>query len=257
MEFISDIFSFTTVQKHTRIKTFENQVYEVICTDATYFLKIFDSVDQAKLGEKVASLYPFLEQKGLLVPKVIYFSQFKDSQYLILSQANGTELRHVLLKMTDGEKETFYFDFGRNVALLHSITNSQFGDTTDGKNALPFLESNNKGPFSDWKSMHTEMIQYRLSILEHGYFDTLVNPIQNWFAQNSYLISYDITPRLLHIDLNQKNIFVKDSKVSGFIDCDGAFFGHSEEELMRIEGAHFTHEPKMRNVFLKGYESVL
>ena len=50
---------------------------------------------------------------------------------------------------------------------------------------------------------------------------------------------------------------MKENKVSGIIDFDGAFIGHNEEELMRTEGANFSTQPKLRELFFKGYTQII
>ncbi len=257
MNFIKELFAFTTVNEIKKINTLANQVYEVNCEDQTYFLKIFDSQEEVQNGRKLAKLYPFLEKNEIPVPKVIAFAKHEEKPYLILTKVKGTELRYALPEMTTKEKPDFYFDFGKNLAKIHSITFSQFGETIDGKTVSPYIEANNKGPFQTWKEMHKELIEYRLNILQNTFFEDLIPPIRTWFEKYSHLIDYKVTPRLLHIDLNQKNMFVTDSKITGIIDFDGSFIGHNEEELMRIENAHFVDDEDLRNIFLKGYTSIL
>lgn len=105
--------------------------------------------------------------------------------------------------------------------------------------------------------MHSELIDYRLSMFKDSYFEDLVEPIRLWFKKNVDLIDYNIVPRLLHIDLNQKNIFLKDKKISGIIDFDGAFVGHNEEELMRTECANFSNDLELKEAFFKGYTKII
>ena len=105
--------------------------------------------------------------------------------------------------------------------------------------------------------MHKEIIDYRLSIFKDSYFEDLIGSISLWFKKNRHLIDYDIVPRLLHIDLNQKNIFLKNNQISGIIDFDGAFIGHNEEELMRTEGANFSNDIKSKEAFFKGYTEII
>lgn len=75
--------------------------------------------------------------------------------------------------------------------------------------------------------------------------------------EKSNLIDYSIIPRLLHIDLNQKNIFVKEDKISGIIDFDDAFVGHNEEDLMRTEGANFADNEQLKQSFFRGYTEII
>lgn len=237
----------------TRINTFANILFKVKTNKGNYFLKFYEAGDAT--GKKLASLYSLLLDKKIPVPKVIKYddsSEVVKCTYLITAEVEGQMLCD--MTMSDSEKEFLYYDFGKIVSKIHSITFDIFGDTFDGKTVEASAEANNTGPFNTWKDMHREIINYRLRILENSVFADLIEPISAWFDKYSYLIDYDIVPRLLHIDLNKKNVFVKNNMVSGIIDFDDAFIGHNEEELMRIEIAHGTD---VLPAFLKGYtESV-
>lgn len=249
-----------TIANITNVKTLANFLVKVETDKETYFLKIYDSKIEAKTGYKLAHLYPLLLENNIPVPNVIKYDdslELVKQPYLIITEIEGQMLCDVIETMRREDKISFYYEFGKIIAKVHSITFDKFGGTFDGKTVQNFTEANDKGPFDNWKDMHQEMIKFRLNIFRNSDFEDLIEPIMNWFNKNSNLIDYDITPRLLHVDLNQKNVFVKNNKISGIIDFDAAFVGHNEEELMRTEGANFSNDKELKQSFFKGYTEII
>ena len=248
------------INKINKIKTLSNFLVKVETNKGNYFLKIYDNKTEARTGYKLSNLHPLLLKESVPVPKVLKFDdslKIVKHPYLIVTEIEGEMLCDVIDKMNNEGKTLFFYEFGKLIGEIHSITFKKFGETFDGKTVESFSEANNKGPFSSWKDTHKEMIDHRLSILQDSYFEDLIEPIRLWFKKNRTLIDYNIVPRLLHIDLNQKNIFLKNNHISGIIDFDNAFIGHNEEELMRTELANFSNDSKSKESFFKGYTGVI
>lgn len=248
------------VKNVTKIPTLSNKLFKLDSVQENLFLKIFTNKNAETTGFKLAQLYPILAAKGIPVPKVIKYDDSRsviNYPYLIITEVEGKMLCQVFESMSENELLDFYYEFGKTLGRIHSITFDSFGETFDGKTVGSYAEIGNLGPFKKWKDLHSELIKYRLGFFMGTYFQDLITPIKTWFANNSHLINYKITPRLLHIDLNQKNVFVKNNKISGIIDFDGAFVGHNEEELMRTEGANFADSTELRDSFLKGYTELI
>lgn len=239
------------------IKTFQNIVYKISSKQKNYYIKIYTSKDEKTTAFKLSKIYYQLYKKGVLVPKVIKFSYIDSLPYLVLSEIKGDMLKDKINSFSKQEGLNFYSQLGEQVAKIHAFTFSDFGEF-DGKRVTEFNEANDNGPFTNWKYMHNEIISYRLSFLKNTDFEDLIVRFENYFRNNSYLIDYNITPRLLHIDLNQKNILVnEENKISGIIDFDGAFVGHNEEELMRIENANFKYKSVEYNAFFENYSKII
>jgi len=248
------------IENIARVKTFANFLVKVETDKGNYFLKIYDNRKEAKTGYKLAHLYPLLLKKSIPVPEVVKFDdslKLVKHPYLIVTEIKGEMLCEVIGAMSDNDKIAFYYEFGKLIAKIHLITFDKFGEVFDGKTVEGYSEANGKGPFSSWKETHKEMVDYRLSIFQDSYFEDLIEPIRFWFDKNASLIDYDIVPRLLHDDLNQKNVFLKDHKISGIIDFDNAFVGHTEEELMRTETANFSDDEDLKKSFFKGYTEIV
>lgn len=248
------------IANYSKIETHTNSVYRVESSNNIFFLKIYENEEERKIGLKLSKLYPLLQQFNVPVPEVIEFNDTLSViifPYLIISEVEGELLCEKIDSMNEKDKIALYYNFGQTLAKIHQITFKKFGDSLDWINVGSYIEANNKGPFNSWREMHKEIIEFRLSYFSDSNFEDLIEPIRKYFNNNSYLIDYEITPRLLHIDLNKKNIFVKDNKISGIIDFDGAFIGHNEEELMRVEGANFATNSQIKEAFFKGYEELI
>ena len=113
-------------------------------------------------------------------------------------------------------------------------------------------------------------IRERLLVLEGTpEFGSIVDDCETWFLdQHDTLFESTVVFRLLHLDLNQTNIFASPDeltgqpRISGIIDWDDVSFGHAEEELMRTECACFSFDgsdsdTRLRKSFFDGYTSVL
>jgi len=249
-----------SINNITKVKTLANFLVRVETNQGNYFLKIYTNKIEAKTGYKLAHLYPILLENNIPVPKVIKYDdglKIIKHPYLIMTEIEGQMLCDLIDAMNRDDKNYFYYDFGKLIAKFHLITFDKFGETFDGKTIEGCIEANNKGPFNNWKDMHEEIIRYRLNIFKKSDFEDLIEPIFSWFEKNSNLIDYDVVPRLLHIDLNQKNVFVKNNKISGIIDFDASFVGHNEEELMRTEGANFSNDEELKQSFFKGYTEII
>ena len=142
---------------------------------------------------------------------------------------------------------------------MHSNIFNRFGDIKRtprgivvGKaHELGVAKDIKKGPFKTWKEMHREIIKSRLYYFKGTEFAPLISPIKKYFKDNEHLIDYDITPRLLHLDLNKGNVFVEGSTITGILDVEESLVGHNEYDLMRTE--NLFENNAMREAFFNSY----
>jgi fructosamine-3-kinase len=241
-----------------RIKTLSNYVYKVKTNKGNYYLKIY--VSDSKKAFKLANLYDLLSKNGVLVPSVLKYDEscsLIKHPFLVLSEVQGDLLVDVFESFSRTNLERFYYDFGRVVGKIHSIKFDKFGECFDGKTVEGYSFIDFKGPFDSWKDFFMEIIKKRLGVLKNSELDDLVEPMRSWFESKLFLLDFDVMPSLIHEDLNQKNVFVKNGVVSGVIDFDDSFIGHNEEELMRLEGANFSNDSLLKDSFFKGYTEII
>lgn len=181
--------------------------------------------------------------------------------YAISKRLKGDALDKIFSNQSLNSKIKFVKELGKYLGKIHSISFNKFGDIVKRDNKLivgPAHELSDlskkikSGPFSSWKEMHRKIIKSRLYYFKGTEFEELVEPIKTYFDRNEHLIDYKITPRLLHLDLNRNNIFVKDDKITGILDVEESLIGHNEYDLMRTE-LHFKGNMKLRNEFFKEY----
>lgn len=227
-----------------QVPTYQNAVYKIE-GDNTYYLKIFFEEDCCS---KLIEIHNLI-QGQVPISMIIAHGKIKGHQYIIFSAVKGVPLNEANLDRSD--LISFYEDFGHVLSHIHSITYEKFGEPKG--NGIGSFSEIGQGPFLTWKEMHKKIIAARLAQIKGGFFEELREPIRKYFVEHAHLINYDITPRLLHVDLNQKNIFVEQARVSGIIDFDGCFVGHNEEELMRTECANFCDDKELKEAFFRGY----
>ena len=224
-----------------RIPTYANQVYY---KDGTY-IKIFDHAWEAR---KATLVYKVLDD--IPVPRILKSGR----NYIVMKEIKGKTLAKAKY-----DKKKIAAQLGTIIAKIHSRTYSKFGDLS-GRGVGKSQEIN-AGPFEKWKEMHRAIVKNRLKYFKNTKFEHLIKPIQKYFRQNEHLIDYKITPRLLHIDLNKKNILVKNSRIVGILDAEGGFIGHNEEDLMRTElaqfGDVFVRKSKCRDLFFQAYKKLI
>jgi aminoglycoside phosphotransferase (APT) family kinase protein len=188
--------------------------------------------------------------------------KFINFDYVISKRVKGQALEKEFNKLiTLTSKTKIVKELGKYLGKIHSIKFNKFGDIAKKNNKFvvgpahelsSVSKSIKSGPFKSWKEMHREILKSRLFYFKGTEFEDLVKPIKKYFKENEHLIDYKIAPRLLHLDLNRNNIFVKNNKITGILDVEESLIGHNEYDLMRTE-LHFKGNPKLRNAFFKEY----
>lgn len=232
----------TILQSHglsttiTQIPAPINQLY----LGDTFVLKIYKSVEE---WQNSVLMYELFEQNSLVAPNIIAKGK-TPKPYLITTIVKGVHL-------TSKSSKEVYRSFARWVATLHTIKAKKFGGVSS--TGVGKYYAINKGPYSQWKPLHIELINLRMRHFKGTLFEELIPQIKEFFESIDYP---NFTPSLTHEDLNSQNIFVKDERIVGVIDPDHGYFGCYEEELMRIEEGHFVGLEKMRKVFLDEYQKI-
>lgn len=219
--------------KIVQLPTFANAVFAV---GDTTILKIYDSKIE---WQNTMRMYALLKTQKLALPRIIS-SGNSPQPYIFMERLQGVPI-------SKQRTENTYRSLGAWVGKLHQVTFPKFGGLTNrgvGKHEC------GKGPFKNWKSLHLALIEERMTGFENTTLAPLVPRIRDYFKAMNYP---EFKPTLLHEDLNAKNIFVMNEKVIGVIDPDGGYAGCTEEELMRIEVAHFEKNPRLRKAFMQGY----
>lgn len=240
-----------------------NPVYIIKTQNGEMVLRVLNPIAGDWKPQKEKIVYDLLKKKNILVPEILKIDISKriiPYNYIISKKLEGKPLIEVHKNMDGGDKEKIVRQLGKYSGMMHSITFNKFGDVMEqndetivgGANELSDLSSDiNSGPYKNWKEMHWEILKSRFHYFKNTEFEHLINPIQKYFKDNEHLIDYNITPRLLHLDLNMGNILVKDNTITGILDVEESLVGHNEYDLMRTE-LHFENE-NLRKVFFEEY----
>lgn len=240
-----------------------NPVYIIETQKTDLVLRILNPISGDWKPGKEELVYELFRKNNIPCPVILKTDISKriiPFNYIISKRLKGNALNKEILKETTS-KTKIVKELGKYLGRIHSISFNRFGDVYKRSNKFvvgpahelcEFSKRIKTGPFYSWKDMHREIIKYGLYYFKDSEFKDLIEPIKKYFKKHERLIDYKITPRLLHLDLNRNNIFVKNNKITGILDVEGALIGHNEYDLMRTE-LHFKGNLKLRNAFFKEY----
>ncbi|MFZ6663765.1 fructosamine kinase family protein [Peijinzhouia sedimentorum] len=190
---------------------------KIITNKDVFFLK-WNMLDIGLFEAEAGGLKLLANSADLRIPNVYGFGKIADRQYILMEFLESIPPANDSWEM-----------LGRELAILHSVTNNQFG--LDHENFIGKLVQ--KNTFSkDWLSF---FIQNRLEVQAGlAYYNGLVNA--NWLSnfQKLYpkLESFfpKEKPALLHGDLWSGNVHTGSDGYKWMID-PAVYFGHREMEL--------------------------
>ena len=199
-----------------------------------YVLKLYSKEKIYRYRNDAAVFNLFSNNK--LVPNIIVTGDWKDGKYLVMTKLEGKESSRLTDKML--------YDVGRLTAQLHSVQNNKFGKIHNPR-------------FKTWKSFLSQLNKKYLKRLENTEFKHLIPKIRKYLTKNSSVIPNIKKGSFIHDDIQPQNIFFKDSKLTGIIDFDRAFWGDPMYELPYCETS-FSHLYKgnAAKPFYRGYTSV-
>lgn len=184
-------------------------VYIFFCEKGNYVMRL------PRRGQKSKLLYEawaFEEwrKRHALVPR-LYAA---DECYILEEYIDGIELAD--LKLLSTEKEAVYKDVGKQVKKLHSVKTQGYGP----------WDRFGVGKYLSWESYLTEDFENNMKEIFRTDFlsKSSEKKMRDYFYSNKeYMQCLD--PRLLHNDLSETNIIIKDMKVNGMIDGSDCISG--------------------------------
>lgn len=261
------VISFEEIQQGIQNKVF---ILKQSCGE-DLILRIIKPTLHSWKPYKEEIVYKLLMEQGLPVPKIIKVDTSQNIipfDISISSRLPGESMSEKYNFINFSQKLSVYRELGEIVAKIHNITFDQFGDvknnqgTIQAGEAWEITESSallNQGPFTTWEEMHTELVEARVQYFKGTPFNSLTHDIREYFKTHNHFINYKIIPRLLHMDLHRKNIFMNHGHISGIIDVEESIIGHNEYDLMRIHLAHFEENngEHLKKAFLEGYTKII
>lgn len=228
---------------------FCNVVYLVPLIDEDVILKIAPSdlvemmsYEERILETEVAVMGLMEKYTKIPTPRVLFFDDSKticNSSYFFMSKSPGVTYNNLKKDLSDDQNESILQELGMYNKQINSIKGTYFG--LIGKTSSRF-ETCREFILSLFEMLIKDG-RRKDSNLVHISYDNL------WKLLTSCDEVFDevITPRLVHWDLWDGNIFVQEGRISGIIDFERAFYG---DILMEDAFSSFCEPSK---VFLKAY----
>ncbi|MFH1211860.1 MAG: aminoglycoside phosphotransferase family protein [Candidatus Woesearchaeota archaeon] len=201
-----------------------NQEVKIVETDSGKFvIKVphneKDKILKEVIGTKLCS------KKSVPVPEIIFFNE----TMLIETYIEGADLDD--LKTSKKNFEQIYLEIGKLIRKMHSIAGTGFGSVNSNKLIGRFKtqkESNESWVFKEIE---------RLEKTKH-YPEEDLNRIKKFYNENKHILRTRKSV-LLHSDITDSNIVIKNNKVSAFIDFGDLSAGPAMQDFAFIYIDHF------------------
>ncbi|MDE6723869.1 MAG: aminoglycoside phosphotransferase family protein [Eubacterium sp.] len=250
---MQEIFSFNNLGKVSEIKQLSggefNSVYKVNTDSVEYVIKIApDNASVLTYEKNIAGSEQFALEKlcnntYAKIPKVIASSDSNDKyNYLIIEFVEGKMLLNQ--KLNKDEYNNVMLNLGKAIAEFHNVEcDLGFGYLQNGLKPT-------------WKEAYFDVVH---NIIEDGkrvncripYFDEIMNMINKC----SYVLDEVTAPSILHFDLWQGNIFVKNGKLAAIIDFERTILGDPVGDFIHLDYiAPFDMDEN--KYLIEGYNSV-
>ncbi|WP_164472651.1 phosphotransferase family protein [Cohnella candidum] len=179
-----------------------------------------------------------LASSPLPVPQVYHYDDTCTElpvEFFIMEHMDGEIYGSVKPSLSEAERETIDAELGRLNRILNEVRGQRFG---------LYAQPSDAG----WKDTFMDLI---FGVLLDGEEMGVVLPVPYAEIRGEVLARSEVLdevkePRLVHWDLWDGNVFVKDGAVTGLIDFERALWG---DPLMEVYFSHFNRSP----AFLRGY----
>lgn len=196
-----------------------NDTYKVSTSEGDFFVKKNSTSLYPQMFEKEAlGLKILRDAKSIDLPEVIGYGEIENDSFLILKFINSAN-----------KSDSFWDDFGRQLAGLHKNSDKHFGLNHDNYIGSLYQYNNKHGSWSDFFREERLEKQVRLArnngAIDTGTvstFDRFYTKLENIFPQEP--------PALLHGDLWGGNFIVSEKGNPVIID-PAVYYGHREMDL--------------------------
>lgn len=201
-----------------------DQEVKIIQTNKNKFVLKTPREENDKILKEIIAT-KLCSDKNIPVPKIIY----SNKDFLIESYIEGMDLDN--LKTSKENFENIYFQIGKLTRLMHSIKGQNFGSVNQNK--LIGDKKSQEEAILSWIPSEIE----RLEKLNY-YSSEELNKIKNYFERNKHILNTGESV-LLHSDITDSNIVIKNNQVSGFIDFGDLSVGPAMQDFAFMYINHF------------------
>lgn len=207
---------------------------------------------ESDLMKTEVAVFKLLNEKTQVpVPNILFKDfthKFVKRDYYIMEKLQGKPWNHCINKISKEENDQIWSELGRYCAQINSLENENFGYFNNG------IRVSSKS----WGTTFSKMIELLLLDAERlgAELPILSSDIQK-LVQKHILELYVVkTPKLIHWDLWEGNVFVKSYKntfkIEGIIDCERSLYGDPVMDVPFNIAMHHASE-RGRHPFLEGY----
>jgi aminoglycoside phosphotransferase (APT) family kinase protein len=206
-----------------RSKGEDYEVKIVITDKGKYVLKVPHKEKNKILKEVVAT--HLCKKKGVPVPQVLYYN----NNFLIEENIEGKDLDGV--KTSKKIFSKIYYDMGKILRKMHSIKGKGFGSVQG---------TTLNGEYSSQKQYIESFIYKEIEKLERTkYYDSkYILKIKQHYEKEAHLLNTKESV-LLHSDMWNDNIMIKDNKILGIIDFGDLCVGPPMQEFAVIYAGNY------------------
>lgn len=204
--------------KETRIMTYETNI-------------MFSEVNSMEMAYK---------KGGIPVPKILGYDNsctICNSPYFFMEKLEGNSLFSIKSTIDKDTLSNIYTEIGRINKRINEIICPCFGYPGE-----PEFQG------AEWYPVFKKMLQAGINDAQRGNVDIKIpiNTLFEYLERDKEIFSEITEPRLVHWDLWDGNIFVKDGKITGIIDWERCIWG---DPLLEVSFRCYDLNPN----FLKGY----
>lgn len=193
-----------------------DQEVKIIQTDKGKFVLKIPRKEKDKILKEIVGT-KLCSEKNIPAPTILYSTE----NILIETCIDGVDLDD--FETNKENFENIYFQIGKLTRLMHSIKGHNFG---------PVNQNQLIGKYATQKEAILNWIPSEIEWLEkiNYYSKQEINSIKKYFENNKSILETDESV-LLHSDIRDANIIIKDNKISGFIDFGDLSVGPAMQDF--------------------------
>ncbi len=220
--FFVDFKSESFVVKINGLSSSEDEDWDASFATEPYILELVREKTEVPVPEPVArdTTRSIIPEYYHIIRKVEGYSPSRDS--------SGTSFRN--LGKTD--KGEIVRQIAENVAEIHNnVKFSGFGEIRLNEGDELTVENE-----QSWPELFREITFFWIEKLEGDRFGDLMEDLKETVERNLHLLEDVSEPVLVHREIDDKNVLVKDGQLTSIVDWEYCIAGHHEFELAVTEG---------------------
>ncbi len=228
-ELIKDVLIIVPVG-HTHLK--RHQVYKVTTISEILIIKFY-GVKNRYQNELTA--LRLLSEIDLPLPKIVDYGVHKDKEYIIMTCLEGETMSNLIMERSEQEK-------------IYRVAGQYLRKINDAKHDLDYgrVGAEKFETFKAYFSYEVSRILNNLEQFNHPYPEVIEEGIKT--IKNVDVDSNE--KKLCHMDFSDRNILLKEGRISGIIDFEHTIISDPNWDLAYAENRL---QGKNREAFYEGY----